>query len=360
MPSTSAVPASVSTDSKPSKPFASSGLDRPVRGRNRLDVGLRSRTGASVGSASRARRISSTRRSYAGQPVVASTRTTYGNVTSPVMQEFQRAELTFDVTDSGRAEGPVVVLLHGYPENRTSWDAVTPLLVAAGFRVLAPDQRGYSPRARPSGRRAYATQHLAGDVVALLDAAGADKAHVVGHDWGGAVAWAVAEQHPHRLHTVTSLTTPHPRAMQKAMVTGTQAFKSWYMFMFQLPVLPELSYTERGVPRLRKALAGAGLSEEAIDRYVTPLREPGAATAALNWYRAVPFSTSLNGDASVPALYVYATKDAFLGRKAADLTGDYVSAPYRYEVLDGATHWLPEEAPDVVAKLVIEHARAHT
>src|SRR3954454_16931605 len=180
MPSTSAVPASVSTHSKPSKPPASSGLDRPVRGRNKLDFGLRRRNGASVQSAIRARRISSTRRSYAGQPVVASTRTTYGNVTSPVMQEFQRAELTFDVTDSGPRDGPVVVLLHGYPENRTSWDAVTPLLVDAGFRVLAPDHRGYSPRARPSGRRAYATQHLAGDVVALLDAAGAERAHVVG------------------------------------------------------------------------------------------------------------------------------------------------------------------------------------
>ena len=275
------------------------------------------------------------------------------------MREFQRADLVFDVNDSGPAEGPVVVLLHGYPENRTSWDAITPLLVGAGFRVLAPDQRGYSPRARPKGRRAYATQHLAGDVVALLDAAGVEKAHVVGHDWGGGVAWALAEQHPHRLHTVTSLTTPHPRAMQKAMLTGTQALKSWYMFLFQLPLLPELSYSDRMQKRFRATLRGTGLSDDAIDRYITPLREPGAATAALNWYRAVPFSTSMKGEVSVPTLYVYPTNDAFLTRKAADLTGDYVTAPYRYEVLEGATHWLPEEAPDTVAGLVIEHARAH-
>jgi len=275
------------------------------------------------------------------------------------MREFQRADLVFDVNDSGPAEGPVVVLLHGYPENRTSWDAITPLLVGAGFRVLAPDQRGYSPRARPKGRRAYATQHLAGDVVALLDAAGVEKAHVVGHDWGGGVAWALAEQHPHRLHTVTSLTTPHPRAMQKAMLTGTQALKSWYMFLFQLPLLPELSYSDRMQKRFRATLRGTGLSDDAIDRYITPLREPGAATAALNWYRAVPFSTSMKGEVSVPTLYVYPTNDAFLTRKAADLTGDYVTAPYRYEVLEGETHWLPEEAPDTVAGLVIEHARDH-
>jgi pimeloyl-ACP methyl ester carboxylesterase len=276
------------------------------------------------------------------------------------MREFQRADLTFEVADSGSGDAGTVVLLHGYPENRTSWDAVTPHLTDAGFRVLAPDQRGYSPRARPKGRRAYATQHLAGDVVALLDAAGVEKAHVVGHDWGGAVAWALAEQHPHRLHTVTSLTTPHPRAMIKAMVTGTQAAKSWYMFMFQLPRVPELAYRPRMEQRLRATLRGTGLADEAIDRYITPLREPGAATAAINWYRAMPFSTPLKGDVSVPTLYVYGTKDAFLGRKAADLTADYVQAPYRYDVLDGVSHWMPEEVPDVVARLVSEHARAHT
>jgi pimeloyl-ACP methyl ester carboxylesterase len=275
------------------------------------------------------------------------------------MREFQRADLTFDVTDSGPADGEVIVLLHGYPENRTSWDAVTARLVDAGFRVLAPDQRGYSPRARPTGRRAYAIQHLAGDAVALLDAAGAEKAHVVGHDWGGGVAWALAESHPDRLHTVTSLTTPHPKAMLKAMVTGTQALKSWYMFMFQLPAVPEMAYRDGMQKRLRDTLRSTGLPDEAIDRYVTPLREPGAATAAINWYRAMPFSTRPPGKVSVPTLYVYGTKDAFLGRKAADLTGNYVLAPYTYTVLDGVTHWMPEEIPDEVARLVVQHARAH-
>jgi pimeloyl-ACP methyl ester carboxylesterase len=273
------------------------------------------------------------------------------------MHEFQRADMTFDVTDSGPTDGDAIVLLHGYPENRTSWDAVTPHLVEAGFRVLAPDQRGYSPRARPKGRRAYALQHLAGDIVAMLDAAGVDKAHVVGHDWGGGVAWALAEFHPERLRTVTSLTTPHPRAMVKAMVTGTQAFKSWYMFMFQLPALPELAYRDRMQDRLRATLRGTGLSDDATDRYITPLREPGAATAAINWYRAMPFSKRPTGKVAVPTMYVYGTKDAFLGRKAADLTGSYVQAPYRYEVLDGISHWMPEEIPDVIARLVLEHVR---
>src|SRR4051794_29369336 len=130
------------------------------------------------------------------------------------MKEFTRAGFTFDVNDSGPPDGDVFVLLHGFPENRSSWDAITPLLTEAGYRVLAPDQRGYSPRARPHRRRDYKTSELVGDVLALVDASGAGKVHLVGHDWGGAVAWAFANEHPDRLHTVTSLTTPHPRAMQ--------------------------------------------------------------------------------------------------------------------------------------------------
>lgn len=274
------------------------------------------------------------------------------------MNEFTRNGLTFDVSDSGPADGPVVVLLHGYPENRTSWQAITPLLTAAGYRVLAPDQRGYSPRARPRRRRDYRIAELADDIVALIDASGADKVHVVGHDWGGAVAWALASLHPARLHTVTSLTTPHPRAMVASMVRSNQLLHSWYMLFFQLPAVPEMGFT-RMEQTSRRALSRSGLSDEAIDRYVKPLTEPGAARGPINWYRAMPLSKPLRGKISVPALYVYATEDMFLGRKAADLTGNYIDAPYRYEVLDGATHWLPEQNADVVARLVIEHAGKH-
>ena len=271
------------------------------------------------------------------------------------MNEFTRGGFTFDVSDSGPADGPVVVLLHGYPENRTSWKAITPLLTGAGFRVLAPDQRGYSPRARPRRRRDYRVSELVEDIVALVDASGADKVHLVGHDWGGAVAWAFSMLHPERLHTVTSLTTPHPRAFVASMVRSNQLLHSWYMLFFQLPWLPEMGYT-RMEKQTRQALAESGLPAEAADRYVTPLKEPGAARAAINWYRGMPLSRPIPGKVTVPSLYVYATKDMFLGRKAADLTGNYVDAPYTYEVIDGATHWLPEQNADEVARLVIEHA----
>jgi pimeloyl-ACP methyl ester carboxylesterase len=275
------------------------------------------------------------------------------------MQTFSRGELTFDVTDSGPADGAVVVLLHGYPENRTSWDAVTPLLTEQGLRVLAPDQRGYSPGARPRRRRDYRMPELVADALALVDASGAAKVHLVGHDWGGAVAWAFATTHPDRLHTVTSLTTPHPRAFAASMVRSGQALHSWYMAFFQLPWLPEQSFTPRMEKTMRRALQRSGLRPDAVDRYVRPLMQPGAARAAINWYRGLPMSRPLKGRIQVPTLYVYATKDAFLGRKAADLTARYVEAPYRFEVLDGASHWIPEEHPDVLAHLLLEHVKAH-
>jgi pimeloyl-ACP methyl ester carboxylesterase len=274
------------------------------------------------------------------------------------MQQFSRAGFTFDVSDDGPPDGPVVVLLHGFPENRSSWLAMTPLLVDAGFRVLAPDQRGYSPGARPTSRRSYAMPELVADVLALGDAAGAERVHLVGHDWGGGVAWAFAHAHPDRLHTVTSLTTPHPRAFAKAMVVGGQALHSWYMAAFQLPFLPEAGMTAQGGERFRRSLVKSGLSEDAAERYVAPLRDRRAARCAVNWYRGLPFSRAPQGKVTVPAMYVYATADEFLGRKAADLTADYIAAPYRYEVLEGRSHWLPEEAPEEVARLVIEHARA--
>lgn len=275
------------------------------------------------------------------------------------MDEYRRGEFVFDVTDAGPAQGESVVLLHGYPENRGSWAAVTPLLTEAGYRVLAPDQRGYSPRARPHRRRDYRTSERVDDVLALIDAAGAGKVHLVGHDWGGAVAWAFAAAHPERLHTVTSLTTPHPRAFQASMVRSRQIARSWYMLAYQLPWLPETGYSRLGEPLTRRALARSGLPEEAIERYVAPLRDKGAARAALNWYRAIPFSRPA-GRITVPTLYVYASGDAFLSRKAADLTVRYVDGPYEYVVMEHATHWLPECNADDVARLVIAHAGRHS
>jgi len=274
------------------------------------------------------------------------------------METFTRDGLTFDVRDSGPADGEAVVLLHGFPESSTSWDHVLPGLNGGGYRTLAPDQRGYSSRARPRGIRSYKIATLADDVLALADQAEIGRFHLVGHDWGGGVAWQLAASHPDRLRSLTSLSTPHPRAMTTAMVRSDQALRSWYMLAFQIPRLPErLMLADEG-RRLRKALADSGLSEPYLGTYVRAMLEPGALTAALNWYRAVPLGAREGrhlGPITVPTLYVWSTGDTALGRAAAERTAAQVTARYRFEVLDEVSHWIPEERPGTVVTMLLDH-----
>jgi pimeloyl-ACP methyl ester carboxylesterase len=263
--------------------------------------------------------------------------------------------LTFDYDDHG-GDGEPVVLLHGFPQTRTSWHLIAPALSAAGYRVLAPDQRGYSPGARPRRRRDYALDKLVADVIALADRAGLGRFHVVGHDWGGAVAWGLGATHPERLASLTSLSTPHVRAMAGSFVRSTQALRSWYMLAFQLPFLPERLTTTGD--RFRASLVDSGLPEAQADESVALMRS-GAARGTIGWYRAIPFSPpALAAKVSVPTMYVYGTEDFALGRKAADLTGRYVTGPYRYEVLEGVGHWIPEAA-DKLNPLLLSHLQAH-
>ena len=270
------------------------------------------------------------------------------------MDTFAHDGFTFDLDDYGPPDGDAFVLLHGWPQSRASFTDVAPLLADAGYRVLVPDQRGYSPGARPKQRRAYKLPTLGNDIVALLDAAGVARAHIVGHDWGGAVAWELAANHADRVTTMTSLATPHPSAMVKAMVRGTQGLKSGYMLFFQLPVLPEMGF---GIARrpMRRVLLRSGMPEEYLDEYMALLGQKGGARGAFNYYRALPLSRPGGvGPIAVPTMYIYGTDDVALGRKAADLTADYCNGPYRYEVMDGVSHWIPEEIPEIVAKLLLD------
>ncbi len=265
------------------------------------------------------------------------------------MNTFGRAGLTFPVRDEGPADGDAVVLLHGFPQDATAYDAVVPLLHDHGLRTLVPTQRGYSPTARPPGRRDYRTADTTADVVALLDAAGLQRAHVVGHDWGAAPAWALAAWHPERVTALTVLSTPHPAALTASLIVSTQALKSWYMGFFQLPGVPELL-----VPwTLRKTLADSGLPAGQVERYCEAMAQPGAITGPLNWYRGVPFSRHpAVGAVGVPTTYVWGRHDFALGRAAAERTGRHVTGPYRFVELD-AGHWLPETHPVDVAETVL-------
>jgi len=277
------------------------------------------------------------------------------------MEHYRRDDLVFDVRDAGPHDGPVVVLLHGFPQRNDSWNAVIDRLAAEGYRCLAPNQRGYSPGARPLRRRDYRTSELVADVRALIDASGARQVHLVGHDWGAAVAWAAAAEMPDRLATVSPISVPHPGAFMKSLATSRQGLASWYMYVFQLPRIQEWLLTRRNGAFASEFLRRSGQTPAAIERDVQAMSEPGAMRAGINWYRAIPLSDprTNNQKISVPTLYVWSDGDIALLPKAAHHTARYVSGEYRFEILPDVSHWIPEEQPDKLADLLLDWFAAH-
>lgn len=277
-------------------------------------------------------------------------------------RSFSRDGLTFHVRVGGpESADHDVVLLHGFPGSARTWAAVEAPLHAAGLRTYAPTQRGYLAGARPHSVGAYRIEELADDVLALADTAGLSRFHVVGHDWGGVVAWYLADRHAARLRSLSVLSTPHPRAMAASMLRG-QLLRSWYVAAFQLPALPEALLSARGARALQAALTRSGLDEQIAHQYVEELRGDGGIRAAINWYRAAArHQRGLRsvGAIAVPTLYVWSSGDIALGAHAARATGQHVSAPYRFVVLDGVSHWIPEMAPERTAELVTAHVLAH-
>lgn len=269
------------------------------------------------------------------------------------VSEFTNDQLRFAVIDRGPINGEVVVCLHGFPQPASSWDAVITELNTSGFRVLAPTQRGYGAHACPPERRSYTIDKLARDVRALLDAADVERAHIVGHDWGGAVAWAFAATYPERVTTLTAVSTPHPGAMQRAFTHSSQGVKSWYMAMFQIPWLPEAALGARMTRRVHDGLAKGGLRDESAAASAALLANPDLARGMVNWYRALPFSLKHPiGKIDVPTLYVWSDNDHFLGRYAAQHTQDWVTGPYRFVEIAGGTHWIPDEHPSRLADAI--------
>jgi pimeloyl-ACP methyl ester carboxylesterase len=282
------------------------------------------------------------------------------------VDEFRRGALSFPVTDAGPADGEIVLLLHGFPQNRHSWSALAPRLNAAGYRTLAPDQRGYSAGARPQRRRDYRLGELVADTHALISAAaptsdGSRRVHLVGHDWGSVVAWATASCHPDQVASLTALSVPHPSAMQRAILTSSQAWRSWYMALFQLPALPEVLFRPdrpRSRARMTRWLRSYGQTAARADRDLTALGE-GGFSPALGWYRAMPFGgpAELRRPVVVPTLYAWSDGDKAVTRTAAELCRRHVAAPYEFVVFAGASHWFPEEIPDAVAERLVAHLR---
>ncbi len=278
--------------------------------------------------------------------------------------EIEAGGFTFSGRAYGPGDGPRVLLLHGFPQTSWAWREELVALGAAGHRAVAPDQRGYSRGARPAAVEAYGTEHLVGDVVALADAMEMDSFDLVGHDWGGMLAWIVASRHPGRIRSLTAVSTPHPLALRDAL-QGTdpaQAAAAAATARFCEPEVPErlLLGPDGSGGGLATMLAETGLDDEDAAVYVAALREPGAMTAALNWYRAMdPAALADLGPVAVPTLYVWSTGDEAVGRTAAEATARHVAGPYAFEVLENVSHWIPEMAPVELSSFLVRHLGGH-
>ncbi|KIO50067.1 alpha/beta fold hydrolase [Nitrosospira sp. NpAV] len=255
--------------------------------------------------------------------------------------------------------GPPVILLHGFPENWRSWRRQIPMLAAAGFSVLAPDMRGYNLSDRPPEQNAYQLDHLVADVAALVRATGYPRAHIVGHDWGGIIAWTFADKHPQLVDRLVILNAPHLKLYFQEVRHPRQMIKSWYMLFFLLPRLPELALSSnnfkavRDMFRLRPARKES-FSDKDIETYIEALSQPGALTAALNYYRAnltianmrkIARSAPINAE----TLVIWGELDPALGIQLLEGL-EQVASRLRVHRIRDSSHWVQNEAPEEVNK----------
>ena len=273
---------------------------------------------------------------------------------------FYNASIKLHAVAAGPPDGPVVLLLHGFPEFWYSWRKQIAPLAAAGFRVIVPDQRGYNLSSKPSGVKSYAITELVSDIIAIADQLGQRKIFLAGHDWGAAVAWSVALLHPQRISKLVILNVPHPSIMRRYLSKNRrQMRKSWYIFFFQIPFLPEFLFSaghfRMGVRSLVGSSRPGTFSEEDLAQYRAAWSQPGALTSMVNWYRAlfryrVPFP---DRNVHVPTRILWGVRDAFLIPEMAQDSLRYCPEGELY-TFAGASHWLQHEEPERISQSLID------
>ena len=256
---------------------------------------------------------------------------------------------------------PLVVFLHGFPELWSSWKAQLRAFADGGFWAVAPDMRGYNESDKPEGASAYEIEELAADVAGLVRGLGRKSAIVVGHDWGAMVAWAVAQMHPSVVDRLAILNVPHPLVMTRGLRRFAQLKKSWYMFFFQLPRIPERAIAKDDFAYVRKTLARDGFSSDEIEPYIDALKTPGALTASINYYRAamrrvVTGRTPKTTVITCPVLVIWGDQDHYLGKEMAEPPARFVPNA-RVVHLPDAPHWTPTAAPDEVNHHLLQFVR---
>jgi pimeloyl-ACP methyl ester carboxylesterase len=261
--------------------------------------------------------------------------------------------------------GPLVILLHGFPEFWYSWRLQIPALAEAGFRVLAPDLRGYNESARPAGVEAYRMDRLVGDVVGLVRQAGVERATIAGHDLGGGIAWATAMRHPEMVGRLIILNAPHPAAYFRELLSLGQLLRSWYVFFFQLPGLPEWLIRSGDYVLIERALRRqpmrpGAFTEEEIRGYKRALNRPGALTSAINYYRAafrwLRRIKRETASVQVPTLLLWGERDRYLGTRLTEGLEPWVPS-LRIERFPNASHWVHRDEPELVNRFMIEFMR---
>lgn len=266
---------------------------------------------------------------------------------------FSNGDLRFLARDQGPVGGPPVLLLHGWPQDGSAWAGVTERLNDAGYRTFAPDLRGVDPAAIPLSRRAYSGTELRSDVAAMVAQIG-QPVHLVGHDWGAALAWNAATHEPDLLRSLTAISVPHPAAFARSMYTSTQGLKSWYMAFFQLPWVPETALSSNRL--MVKALMATGQSREHAQRDSVRNRDHTARRGGLNWYRGALIDAFDAGPPTpVPVLQVWGDQDKAVSYAAIERTQVYAAGAYELKVFAGANHWIPDQAPEQLAEELIAH-----
>jgi len=276
---------------------------------------------------------------------------------------FHNGAIELHAVASGPPDGPLAILLHGFPEFWYSWHKQIEPLASAGFRVIVPDQRGYNLSSKPRGAANYALSHLTSDVLAIAGQLSAEKFFLVGHDWGAAVAWSVALLHPQSISKLAILNVPHPSVMRRYLASNRrQLRRSWYMFFFQLPFLPEAAFTafnyRLGIRSLVRSSREGTFSPDDLAQYRSAWSQPHALTSMINWYRAAfRFRTKFpDSTVHVPTRILWGERDAFLLSEMAHDSLRYCDSADLYTFAN-ASHWLQHEEPARVSELLIDFFR---
>jgi pimeloyl-ACP methyl ester carboxylesterase len=274
--------------------------------------------------------------------------------------EIAAGEYVFDALTAGPERSDTVLLLHGFPQSAEMWRPAMTSLASAGFRVVAPNQRGYTTGASPEDVASYRLPELVSDVIGIATALDARRFHVIGHDWGGTVAWSLAAQHPEQVISLTSISTPHMSALATALRGTQQRARMAYITLLQAPLIPELLVRAGNGALLQSTLTLTGLSAAHARRDVRNLLQRGI-TGPLNWYRAIDADAlRAPGTVTVPTLHIWGDADVAFGREATELTARHVTGPYHLVELEGGSHWIPDEHWNDVEDVVLEHLQAHT